>query len=711
MIKDDGYKWHFLERQKGSMKQGREDSAFDHFTDSEIHSLVREYIQNSMDARPEGSKETVIVEFSFGELEVEEYPNLIGALVSRMLACSEKCQSLPNAKDIYKKKYHFLKDRENGRIGYLKVSDFNTTGMEYIDDEDIPSAFDSCLHNSSASYKPNSHAGGSHGQGKVVGFVNSPINAVYYSTMTLSEKKWGEGVVRLCDHKMTDSEGNIKHYQADAFFNKSLSPDADGDIPTPFNERLSPGTDAYVLGMEGNAEIIANIKMEVLRSFFKAIHEEKLLVVVCGERIDKKSLPEMMLKYYPNDKYGAFDLVKTKHPELYFNPRPYYFEIAAVETKDDNHILLTTEDFPDENFENLGRACFYVWKDESIQSAKSRDTIIYMRDTLMAIEVNRYNSSKGYYGIFVCDGEGSDLLRMMENVTHDKWSEKELRDIDPVDEARAKKAKKEAKRFIDKCLERIFPEVHDKERDILSLRGRRLGAFGNNKTEEDSFWPSTNITEGVSKTKIGESDFTILETRGGGKKKGKRGIGTKITPEPPVDIPVPSVDPPTPPEPPVDPPTPPVPPVDPPTPPEPPVDPPTPPVIPPEKPQDGEIESGEGNDEGNEFEDKPKGSHMKEIRLDGRNKKVKPLHDGEYACELLLRVPNNYVGCKLVIEVQGVRGTMPLELKRVSVGTINIAAPNEIVGFDLSKDTINSIKFTPKENVRNFGLVIKAYGS
>lgn len=82
-----------------------------------------------------------------------------------------------------------MKEREDGTIGYLKVSDYNTTGMEYVDDEDTPSAFDSCLHNSSASYKPNSHAGGSHGQGKVVGFVNSPINAVYYSTMIPNGKR------------------------------------------------------------------------------------------------------------------------------------------------------------------------------------------------------------------------------------------------------------------------------------------------------------------------------------------------------------------------------------------------------------------------------------------------------------------------------------------------------------------------------------------
>ena len=49
MSKDLACKWNFIERNEASQEQGREDSSFDYFKDKE-RCLVREYIQNSMDA-------------------------------------------------------------------------------------------------------------------------------------------------------------------------------------------------------------------------------------------------------------------------------------------------------------------------------------------------------------------------------------------------------------------------------------------------------------------------------------------------------------------------------------------------------------------------------------------------------------------------------------------------------------------------------------
>lgn len=48
--KDLGCKWNFVPKPKGTMKRDREDSSFDLFKDKEVRCLVREYIQNSVDA-------------------------------------------------------------------------------------------------------------------------------------------------------------------------------------------------------------------------------------------------------------------------------------------------------------------------------------------------------------------------------------------------------------------------------------------------------------------------------------------------------------------------------------------------------------------------------------------------------------------------------------------------------------------------------------
>lgn len=703
MSKDLGCRWNFLIRQKGEMKQGREDSSFSYFKDNEIHCLVREYIQNSMDF-PETDDSIVRVEFSFGELRCDDYPNLIQALIPRLAACSEACRKFQGGKDPYHTSYLFLKGREHGTLGYLKVSDYNTEGMYYVDDEDVGSPFDSCLHNASGSFKKNRRSGGSHGQGKTVGFVNSPINAVYYSTMTAkTHETFGEGVIRLCNHKLLDESGEAQYYQADAFYNKGGSPNSGDDIPEIFR-RDKPGTDAFVLGMEYSEDVEKQMKIALLRSFFPAIAHNHLVAIICGEEFKADNLEDKMREYFPEPRYGEFDLERSNQPQLVFNPRPYCFEIAMVDKHDENHIVYTTDDFPGK-YPLLEKASLSVWKDDRIRAAKSRDTILYMRDKEMIIEVQRYNSSKGYYGIFSCEGKGNEGLRDMENVTHDKWSESELKGFDPEDVSKAKKTKKEVKDFVTECLSLIFPEERDEEKEILSLRRRRLGAFGNrdaNHVDEDLLWPSTNVSSSIQGSKPRQSDFAIMETLRGGKKKGKKATGTYIPPEPPVspekeDKPTPPVDPP------VDPPV--VPPVDPPT------DPPAPPVNPPDKPKEPSVDPSDGDSPGLYSEDKAKGKHMKEIRLDGRNKTLVPLHDGEYACKLIIKVPQDYYSCKLALNVQGVSGQIPLELKRVSDGcTINGPLSNEIVGFDLLAGKDNVIKFTPSDNVRIYSLVIKAYG-
>jgi hypothetical protein len=65
--KDLGCKWNFVQKPKGTMKRDREDSSFDPFKDNEVRCLVREYIQNSIDAAKkldDNRNKKVLVTFS-----------------------------------------------------------------------------------------------------------------------------------------------------------------------------------------------------------------------------------------------------------------------------------------------------------------------------------------------------------------------------------------------------------------------------------------------------------------------------------------------------------------------------------------------------------------------------------------------------------------------------------------------------------------------
>lgn len=716
MDKDTNCKWNFVVRNDASMNQGREDSSLSFFFANKLRCLVREYIQNSLDAHnPDLVGVPVKVVFTYGELECDQYQELICKLLERIKACSEMCRSIDNGKDPYHEKYEYLNERINwNTIGYLKVSDYNTLGMPYDSDKFKPSKFKSCVRSSSSSFKDSEHAGGSHGLGKTVGFVNSGINAVYYSTQTTKGETYGEGVVKLCDHLFKDESDNLQLYENVAFYDShnGICPDTGESIPKDFQRKDSePGTDAFVLGMEYSEEDVKTMRKEILRSFFKAIAENKLLVEVCGEEFSFDNIESKMESYFQEE--GELDGRRTRNPELFFNPRPYFKEVLCNQKSgDENHCVFETNDGSLGQFDTLGHAKLYVWKSETIRQANSRDSIVYMRDNNMVVEVKRGRNNKGYYAIFMCDGEGSKFLRRMENVTHDKWDREELRGESKDYQKKASKVLQEIESFILACEKKMFPEDESEERTIASLRNRRVSILGNNKQDDDeeSIWPSTNVTDKI-KTNKANGKSSILETLSGKRKKKKTkgkpvttetNLGPSVTPANPGTQTPPNIDPPEPtppkPEPPI--PTPPTP--------EPPT--PTPPLGIPETPDITTV-GGEGNSDGDTDEIENKGVRMREIKLDGRNRHLIPLHDGEFACKLVLTVNREYENCRVELFVQGITGQTPLSLRNVSDGCrIGGMDNNEILGFNLIPGN-NTIKFTPVENVKNYTLIIKAYGN
>ncbi len=693
MSKDLGGKWNFVERRRNSMGQSREDSSFAPFIAHKLRCLVREYIQNSMDAHSKmHPKGPVIVQFDFDELKCSDYPDLILSLLERLKASSEHNKMYLNGKDPYESKYEYLFSHKDSTIGYLRVRDLNTRGMTYIDDEDTPSAFKACVRESSASFKDDDDAGGSHGLGKTVGFVNSELNAVYYSTKTEDGQTYGEGVIKLSDHKLVDSNGVAKHYEAIAFYDskEGMGPDVGNSIPEVFR-RTDPGTDVYVIGIERSDEDILEMKKETLRSFFKAIHDDKLAVEIEGEYFCSGNLEEKFDLYYPPEKYSNLDNIRTNNPEIDFNPRPYLLEVLSKKSSDEDHLVIDSkEKFPDK-FSYLGHAILYLWKSQQIKTEGCRDSVVYMRNNSMAIEVKRGRNNKGYFGVFICDGIGSKYLRIMENVTHDKWDEDELRNARKETKDIAKKTIREIKDFITACESLVFPQEQNKEKEILSLKKHHLGTSPSKAEDKgiEELWPTTNNIKDEKGNKRKSSSVTILETKKGGKKKNIH-TGTIIP-----DVIIPKLDYPDRPNPE-------------PTPPEPN---PFPKSGVPVKPILHTVE-GEGSTIGETPEDIEHGKHMVEIKLDGQNRRLIPLHDGEFACKLVIRVPQDYESCRLVLSVQGVSGQMPLELRRVSSGCkITGEGNNEIVGFNLYKDVINEVRFTPTESIKNYTLIIKAYGN
>ena len=638
MSKDLGSRWNFVEIPPSIPSRSGEDSTFDHFRSTPFRFIVREFIQNSMDAPADVNEQTPVkVVISLGKLNTVDYPELIGSLEQRMRACKEICDKNENSRNPYANKVQYLENLRGQNIPYLLIADYNTTGMEFS--ASGQSNFNAGVRQMGASHKGTGRAGGSHGLGKTVGFVASELNAVYYSTKT-KDSSYGEGVIRLCNHKIDE-----KQYFADAFYDShdGYSPDVNEEIPVEFR-RDEIGTSAYVLGIEAEDADIMTMKQEVLRSFWMAIYHNMLTVEIEGEEFNQGNLIDKMKTILPEDMNKDYDIPKYYSLVEKFNPQPYFFRCIL----DESRIKFEADS---ETYPHLEHAILYICQDEAIKN-HTDDRIVCMRDKEMVIQFYRPGTRKGYYGVLICDGEGSKYLRKMENVTHDKWDRKEVKELDEETRENSKYVLNEIDAFIKASIASIFPESDDEEYKVPVLN-KYLVAAGNRTnpggaTSEGAADTNTNPQSPVSTQADGFTTRRVVAKRmgravvrrkGGAKKKPAKnqpqdGMGTAVQPTPPVPAP------PTPPVPPLPGPEPPIPPTPNPVPPTPPM-PPT-----PENPETGEMGHGSGSH-------KPtnRGNHVVDVQAEFR---VVPIMD-DYGLvhRIIINSDDDYSSCSMVITVTG----------------------------------------------------------
>lgn len=540
------YYWSFAE--KGDSHRGTqgEDASLKFFRKFPNRCLIREFAQNSLDAPSNApTKPTVEIHVSYMNLDDDIKKQMVDGVYEHMKACQKAGTRTGNSKNAFDEKVRYIESCRGKKVTCLKISDFNTTGMDYEDENLLTTEeefynhkqlpFNSCVLSNGASNKSSGRAAGSHGQGKNVGLVKSKIDAVYYSTMTepydekgnsCESKCFGEGVIQLCEHRIfSGDEKGV--YLKDGFFGSrpGYHPDEGDEIPNCF-KRTFPGTDVYIIGVEKSEDDEKEIKQYMLRSFFASIKLRGIKFNLFGEEFYAGNLEEKMNKYFPEEEFSDYDKV-FKNYRVNFNPRPFCLK-ALCETRDDESFLV--REATQANYPNLGAATLYIWKDETIKlNSKNKDTILCARDNGMIIEVRRLKSAKGLYGVLICEGEGSKYLRFMENVTHDEWSTAELEDTSPENALIAKAAYSEIGTFIDDVISELFPY---KEGDELSVPGldKIMGSLGNDRAsnygestegfeKEDDYGllSFSTTTEGLkSKSHSGEKEGKLVSRKRGG---------------------------------------------------------------------------------------------------------------------------------------------------------------------------------------------------
>jgi len=173
--------WHFPSNARGKV-QGFNDAGMDIFHEDPVGSLVREGIQNSLDAKS-GTEGPVQVVFSICHLDAETrgIADGLGVAFALGLAKAEK-RKHEKAISFYSKALSALKGKEGGRV--LGIHDFGTTGLigTTNDQGEEQSPWLALVKGSGDTVKQEAGAGGSYGHGSSAPLVMSAFRSVLYYT-------------------------------------------------------------------------------------------------------------------------------------------------------------------------------------------------------------------------------------------------------------------------------------------------------------------------------------------------------------------------------------------------------------------------------------------------------------------------------------------------------------------------------------------------
>lgn len=472
------FHWHFGRRSGGSDVADNIDAKF---FNEDYASLVRESLQNSLDAQA-NNDEPVVVTFKFGSrnipanspfFEVEKY--------------IEGCLRLkPNPEDRVHKAYapmlQYIKDtKEKGTLSYLEVSDSNTIGMDYVDDDErcASTRFYSFAKSVGNSFKDNNTRGGSYGLGKAVFYKNSSMRTIIVSTRTEKGEVAFEGVASLCTSKVDGQK-----YEATGYFceNDDEKPTIDEQhIPEEFRREL-PGTSIYIMGVTDDQakqeQCYKDIKRAISQHFWLSILHKKLVVEVGDVRIDDSNIIDI-----------ASESFKQEIADNNESPIPYIETVYYAEGEADGYKKIE-KDVP-----KLGQCILYIHKDR-----KGKDKVLNMRKTEMLIYEQDLLKGYGYYAVFVCLGDkGNTILRMSEDPSHRSWNSS---NCEEQDRQAARLAIQYKNTFLKDSIISFFGRQNEKsttisdlqnylymnvsEKELEETRNSIYGIHSGEKTQEES---------------------------------------------------------------------------------------------------------------------------------------------------------------------------------------------------------------------------------
>lgn len=264
---------------------GPRDRGIEQYTGRRLDSLVRETIQNSLDAQEKRGQVPAKISFQIHQLDVAAFN---GAELATALKAS--VDGLKSKDEAYRKMFTKAANQLGQEtISALVVADCNTIGAYDDGSDDCPWA--ALTRGSGESAKQGKDASGSYGIGKAAAFTATDLRVVLYTTAFsvnshLESRFIGKAI--LSGHR--DPQGNkvtSEGYLGAPGF-ASLS---NGQIPVPF-QISTQGTCLWIPGYKGPSSWQSRVIKIAIANFFHAIAKGELEVTVAGQTVNASSVSD-----------------------------------------------------------------------------------------------------------------------------------------------------------------------------------------------------------------------------------------------------------------------------------------------------------------------------------------------------------------------------------------------------------------------------------
>lgn len=475
-----------------------------HFRDHPIPKLVRELVQNSLDAKDGGSDGPVTITFS--ELQVKQ-EQIAGADLERHLqSCYDRAltDDREDLARIYENAIKVLKQRT---IPCLKVQDTGTEGLD-------ESRWKALVVQEGAVSKSGNAPGGSYGIGKNAVLNVSDLNTVFYSTRYVAPRKGRvdkvQGKAVLTGHP--DPHGSGDDLQHIGFYVDQNGTPIMGRAVPDFFQLDKTGTAVFIMGFNPHSsDWINKVATSVIENYFYAIHRQELSVRI----VPTKGKP-VHIDYQTID--HLFNFLEP------INQRAVHY-YRTVRDADEKDIGSTSR------FRKLGKLTLFL----SFFEGAPRHIAHINRNGMLITDSRdqRVNPlcPRGrslwpdYVGVMVPDSNSGDLwLRKMENPSHDSMSSGQL--LNENEQREAEECFKEVRRSLRKIIDdkaelesygaesnldelaELFPEMANSLPSSKSLQTRQIESLAStvNKIQEPQESYRTGGGEGEDPVEGNESE-------------------------------------------------------------------------------------------------------------------------------------------------------------------------------------------------------------